>query len=58
MSYQHDWRAVEDDVPCRKCNVAGQIKYRKWESSCGGFEDYHYRCVACGKDWWCEGGDA
>jgi RecJ-like exonuclease len=58
MSYSHDWRAVEDEVPCRKCAVAGQIEYREWESSCGGHEDYHYRCRACGADWWCEGADA
>lgn len=59
MSYQHDWHFVETaHIPCRKCNVAGQIEYREWESSCGGYEDYHYRCKACGGDWWIEGADA
>ena len=52
------WKAVEDNVPCRKCGVAGQIEHSTWESSCGGYEDEHYRCKACGKDWWCEGPDA
>lgn len=53
-----DWKPVNDDIPCRKCGVVGQIESYTWESSCGGYEDEHYRCKACGKDWWCEGPDA
>lgn len=59
MGYQGDWKPVEDPkVPCRKCGVAGHIEYREWESSCGGYEDYKYRCAACGQNWWVEGADA
>ena len=58
MGYQSDWTLIEDDVPCRKCGVKGGIEVWKWESSCGGYEDYHYRCTNCGKDWWVEGPDA
>ena len=60
MGYAHDWRKAEtsDAVPCRKCNELGSVEYREWESSCGGYEDYHYRCTACGQDWWIEGPDA
>lgn len=54
-----DWQPVPNKtIPCRKCGAAGQIEYREWESSCGGYEDYHYRCGACGNDWWIEGADA
>ncbi len=59
MTYQHDWVPVENgEVPCRKCGQAGHVEYREWESSCGGYEDYHYRCTTCKKDWWVEGADA
>lgn len=59
MGYSHDWKLVErSEVPCRKCKEAGGIEYREWESSCGGYEDYHYRCTKCGTDWWIEGADA
>lgn len=37
---------------------SGDVRYRVWESSCGGYEDYHYRCFGCGKTWWVEGADA
>jgi hypothetical protein len=52
------WKPVESDAPCRKCGAVGQIEYSTWESSCGGYEDEHYRCKACGKDWWIEGPDS
>lgn len=58
MANESDWKPISSNVPCRKCNVAGQIEYREWESSCGGYEDIHYRCNACGNDWWIEGADA
>ena len=53
-----DWAKDESAVPCRKCAVAGHIEYKTVESSCGGFEDEHYRCLDCGNDWWIEGPDA
>lgn len=59
MSFTTDWKPVKTpDVPCRKCKEAGGIEYRKWESSCGGYEDYKYRCTKCSEDWWIEGADA
>lgn len=58
MSTETEWKPTESKAPCRKCGAVGQIEYSIWESSCGGFEDAHYRCLACGKDWWVEGPDA
>lgn len=59
MGYETDWTLTESaDVPCRYCGAKGDIWYREWESSCGGHEDVHYRCDACGEDWWVEGPDA
>lgn len=45
-------------TPCRRCS--GAVKYREWESSCGGYEDYQYRCQnsACGHSWWVDGCDS
>jgi DNA-directed RNA polymerase subunit RPC12/RpoP len=48
---------VQPDVPCRKCGVHA-VSMREWESSCGGWEDYQYRCAACGHKWWVEGIDS
>lgn len=42
---------------CRKCESA-EVVMRTWESSCGGWEDYHYRCLACGYSWWVDGIDS
>lgn len=53
-----DWKPVVSDVPCNKCPVVGQIEGKEVNSSCGGFEDRHYRCKACGGQWWYESGDA
>ncbi len=48
------WKKSE--TPCRICS--GVVLYRLWESSCGGYEDYNFKCKGCGKDWWVEGADA
>lgn len=48
---------VQPDVPCRKCS-SHTVSMREWESSCGGWEDYQYRCSACGHSWWVEGIDS
>lgn len=40
-----------------KCG-SNNILYRRWESTCGGFEDICYTCKDCGKLWWVEGPDA
>ena len=45
------------DVACRKCGVHA-VSMREWESSCGGWEDYQYKCHHCGHTWWVEGIDA
>lgn len=42
---------------CRECG-SNNIKYRKWESDCGGYEDYCYKCESCGLIWWVEGIDS
>ena len=41
---------------CPKCS--GPLKYRDWESSCGGYEDQQIKCTACGHSWWVEGADS
>jgi hypothetical protein len=33
-----------NDVICCNCGTPGKIEYHIWESPCGGFEDYNYRC--------------
>jgi RecJ-like exonuclease len=59
MGFTSDWTPSErPEVPCPKCSVPGQIEWRGWESSCGGYDDYKYRCNACGHTWWVEGPDA
>jgi transposase-like protein len=58
MGYIGDWMQVDSDFPCPKCESSHTIECIEWESSCGGYEDYHYRCISCGHDWWIEGADA
>lgn len=54
------WKLTKDENPDFKCYQCGsnEVEYRLHESSCGGFEDYHYRCKGCGRDWWVESADA
>jgi hypothetical protein len=49
----------DDDRPCRH-GCGGTVKRREWDSSCGGYTDYNYRCQnpACGKSWWVDGIDS
>lgn len=44
---------------CRKCK-AKTARCELWESSCGGFEDVKYTCIAvgCGHVWWVDGIDS
>ena len=42
---------------CRKCN-SEYVRYRMWESRCGGYEDYQFRCFDCGHSWWVDGIDS
>jgi len=48
---------VQTDEPCRKCGTHA-VSMREWESDCGGWEDYQYKCHHCGHTWWVEGIDA
>lgn len=48
---------TQPEVPCRKCGVHA-VSMREWESSCGGWEDYQYKCHHCGHSWWVDGIDA
>lgn len=50
----NDWKLAK--TPCRKCG--GQVRYRTWESSCGGYEDINYECTACHYEWWVDGIDS
>ena len=42
---------------CPNCG-SRDVKYRSWESSCGGYEDYKYKCSNCGEIWWVDGPDS
>lgn len=44
-------------MKCRACG-ADDVWFTKWESDCGGYEDYQYECHGCGKVWWVEGPDS
>jgi hypothetical protein len=49
-----DWPYVKTSVqPHAGCG--GTVRYYK---SDGDFEDTHYRCNTCGKDWWVDGPDS
>jgi hypothetical protein len=43
---------------CSKCKVVTMHRERKWESSCGGYEDYKYTCTVCGTSHWVDGCDS
>lgn len=47
----------KSNLKCFKCG-SDAVWYQKWESECGGYEDYQYECHLCGKIWWIEGSDA
>jgi predicted SprT family Zn-dependent metalloprotease len=47
----------EEKYTCYKCKQKA-VTCQKWESSCGGYEDYKYECKACGHSWWVEGPDS
>ena len=54
------WQMTKDENPsfvCRVCN-SDEVRYRTWESACGGFEDVQYHCLNCWREWWVEGPDA
>lgn len=52
------WKPTKAENPNFRCQCgSNEIMYNLWESPCGGFEDYHYKCE-CGKDWWVESADS
>jgi hypothetical protein len=55
-AFTTDWRLVTHGR-CLKC-MSDQVAYRLWESFDGAYEDYHYRCLDCGYDWWVDGIDS
>ena len=50
-----DWEKSENQ--CRQCS-SKDTRCRSWDSSCGGYTDYQYRCMACGATWWIDGIDS
>lgn len=49
---------VREELPCRRCKETGCVAMQIWESSCGGYEDLKFTCLACGKVWWVDGIDS
>ena len=43
---------------CKHCKGDTVFKCEKWESSCGGYEDYKYTCTCCQHGFWIEGCDS
>lgn len=43
---------------CARCRRDTVHDSEKWESSCGGYEDYKYTCLRCGAVHWVEGIDS
>lgn len=60
MPYNSEYfRPTQDpSVPCRHCKTPGGVVFKVWESDCGGYEDTHYKCTNCHKEWWIDGPDA
>lgn len=50
-----EWKPATQEC---QCGDGEQLEYRVVESSCGGYEDYQYRCKACGKTFWVDGVDS
>jgi len=49
-----DWKPSKS-----RCEVCGgEVLFRIWESSCGGYEDYKFKCTSCGKVRWVDGPDS
>lgn len=59
MPHTSDWKPTKLENPefKHKCG-SDDVWYRKWESSCGGYDDIKYECRGCGKKWWVESADA
>lgn len=42
---------------CPKCGLE-ELEVKEWESSCGGYTDYKYRCRNCSHKFWVDGIDS
>lgn len=42
---------------CPKCRKS-KMRYKVWESNCGGYEDVKLRCPACKYTYWVDGPDS
>lgn len=49
---------IAGELFCPKCKRNGVMRWKIWESSCGGYEDVKYTCGACGHYWWIDGADS
>ncbi len=49
-----EWKQSQKN--CIKCGNK-TVKYRVWESHCGGYEDEQFKCD-CGHSWWVDGPDS
>lgn len=49
-----NWKPSERTCKCGQKTV----RYRVWESSCGGYEDLNFNCTACNHSWWVDGCDS
>jgi DNA-directed RNA polymerase subunit M/transcription elongation factor TFIIS len=61
MGFDTDWKEIEkcdNGFECPKCHTEyHNIMWRQWTSSDEAHEDYQYRCLKCGSEWWVEGAD-
>ncbi len=63
MSFEATSGDFTDKVPvtrnCRKCgDVPREQLCETWDSSCGGYTDYRYKCLTCGGYEWVDGCDS
>ena len=49
---------AREELPCRRCAEIGVVYMQVWESSCGGYEDLKFSCLACDHVWWIDGIDS
>lgn len=58
MSYTSEWKPTLSVFHCCAFCDSNQIEYREWESSDGAYDDIHYKCLTCKKEWWSESADS
>lgn len=52
-----EYKHTDEYCVCRRCRGTN-VRYRIWESHCGGYEDYNYKCFDCEYQWWVDGIDS